>query len=526
VDIKNYWVWSNFAEKALHKLGFTHVKTVHGPIDPSAFYKLSKEKKIEIRKKNNIPDNAIVVGFVFRNQLRKSVPNLMEGYKIWKDRHPEIKETRLLLHTSLSEGWNIKAQAEQHGIDTKEILISYICRACNQYEVKSFDDRLEKFQTKADGSYLSDNRGGKIEVPISLEQKDCPFCSAKKSQYTTNVGKGVSEEQLNEIYNLMNVYVHPFTSGGQEIPIQEAKLTELVTLVTNYSCGEECCEKSANSLALDWAKYIEHGTEFIKASTLPLSIANQLDNFLSLSQDQKDTMGANAREWALKNYSVKEVGKFFENFISQSPFVDNEIFENLLTETERSNQNPNAQVDSSLRDDEWVKSLYSKILDRPNVSSSDDGFLYWMRELKNGASKIQIEEYFRSVAKDELQKSQSSKSSIENFLEKNNKKRLLYIMPEGLEDCFLSNSVIYSLKKLYPSSEWDIYVSSKPQFKDVFAGNQNILKWIPYSPEMDNQLLMEGVGNHKGWFDICFTPYFSTQKNINFTHNGMSKLLM
>ena len=44
------------------------------------------------------------------------------------------------------------------------------------------------------------------------------------------LAKGVSEKELNEVYNLMDVYCHPFTSGGQEIPIQEAKLTELITL--------------------------------------------------------------------------------------------------------------------------------------------------------------------------------------------------------------------------------------------------------------------------------------------------------
>lgn len=304
-DIKNYWVWSSFAEKALHKLGFKHVKTIHGSIDPTSFYKMSDEDKIILRNKNNLPQDAIIIGFVFRNQLRKSVPNLMEGYKLWKDRHPEIKNTYLLFHTSLSEGWNIKAQADQYGVDTKEILTTYICHACSQYEVKSFDDRVERFQKNKDGSYVLDANGQKVENPISLEQKDCPFCNAKKTQHTTNVGKGVSEKQLNEVYNLMDVYVHPFTSGGQEIPIQEAKLTELVTLVTNYSCGEECCEEEANSLPLDWSKYIEHGTEFIKASTLPSSIADQLDYFLSLTKHQKREMGEAARKWAIEKFSVE-----------------------------------------------------------------------------------------------------------------------------------------------------------------------------------------------------------------------------
>jgi len=240
-DIKNYWVWSNFAEKALHKLGHTHVKTMHGPIESDCFYRLTDEKRKELRKINNIPDESVIIGFVFRNQLRKLVPNLMEGYKIWKDRHPEIKNTYLLLHTSFSEGWNIKSQAEQNNVDTREILATYICQKCGKYEVKSFDDKEDCYEKNEDGSFKLNENGQTIERQTSAEGKNCKFCKTKSSQRTTSVGLGVTENQLNEIYNLMDVYAHPFTSGGQEIPIQEAKLTELITLVTNYSCGEECC---------------------------------------------------------------------------------------------------------------------------------------------------------------------------------------------------------------------------------------------------------------------------------------------
>ena len=38
---------------------------------------------------------------------------------------------------------------------------------------------------------------------------------------TSNIQHGVNEYQLNHIYNLMDVYCHPFTSGGMEIPIFE-----------------------------------------------------------------------------------------------------------------------------------------------------------------------------------------------------------------------------------------------------------------------------------------------------------------
>ena len=89
----------------------------------------------------------------------------------------------------------------------------------------------------------------------------------------------------------MDVYCHPFTSGGQEIPIQEAKLTELVTLVTNYSCGEDNCTEDSGSLPLDWEQYREHGTEFIKASTKPESIAEQLKKVYYMSPEERTERG-------------------------------------------------------------------------------------------------------------------------------------------------------------------------------------------------------------------------------------------
>ena len=523
--IKNYWVWSNFAEKALHELGHKHVETVHGPIDTNKFFRLPDEDRLNLRKRNNIPEDAFVVGFVFRNQLRKLLPNLMEGYKIWKDRHPEIKNTYLLLHTSFSEGWNIKSQADLNGVDTKEILTTYVCSKCGEYEVKSFDDRASKFVLEEDGSIKKDEKTGEpIEVPIDGGAKNCRFCGHEKSQNTTNVALGCSEEQLNYVYNLMSVYAHPFTSGGQEIPIQEAKLTELVTLVTNYSCGEESCEPEACSLPLDWHKYIEHGTEFIKASTDPKSIANQLDNFTSMQESERKEMGRKARQWVIEKFSSESVGNKVEKFLDDCPLVDQEDEQN-FSNKDNVNENPDAEIDGSLANLAWAKSLYDKILDR-RVSNDDEGLLYWLKEIDNGMTRDKIENYFRTVAKKDLAGKTKTDNSIDNYLIKNNKKRILYVMPRSIGDCFLSTAIFPSIRLAYPEQEWDFYVSTMPEYKSIFDGNKNITAWIPYTEQFENHMLMEGMGSHNGWFDICFTPHISTQRSMNYIHNGRSKLLM
>ena len=299
-QVENYWVWSSFATNALHEHGHNHVRTVHGPIESQYFYRFSDEKRELRRKSLNIPQDSFIIGFVFRNQLRKSVPNLLQGYKLWKEKQKPVRPTFLYLHTDFGEGWNILERADEFGVSHKEIICTYVCDSCKNYDVGQF-------------------RGLGVE---------CPFCGEKKSMSTISPQNAVTEKELNEIYNIMDVYVHPFTSGGQEIPIQEAKLTELVTLVTNYSCGEEMCQKDAYSIPLEWFEYREPGTEFIKASTDPESIAEGLFLAYSMSKDKIRDMGKKARDWTLENYSIDSIGPKLEEFLDDCPFTNYDFPEN------------------------------------------------------------------------------------------------------------------------------------------------------------------------------------------------------
>ena len=253
--IKNYYVWANFAVKEMHRLGHEHVGLLRGSLDSSNFFRLDDDDRKALRQKQNIDSDEFLIGFVFRNQLRKSVPNLLEGYKLFIKKNPKAK-AKLLFHTSWGEGWDIPRLLKEKDISPDSILTTYYCSSCRDFEIKKFTHHKE----------------------------NCRFCGGEKTQETSNVKNGVSEVQLNHIYNLMDTYCHPFTSGGQEIPIQEAKLTELVTLNTNYSCGEDSCSEESGGFPLDWAEYREPGTQFIKASTLPESICER-KQFVSQETD-------------------------------------------------------------------------------------------------------------------------------------------------------------------------------------------------------------------------------------------------
>ena len=468
--IKNYFVWASFAEKAMHKLGHTHVKTVHGTLDASSFYRLTDEDRSKLRNRFKLSDEYII-GFVFRNQLRKSVPNLLDGFKLFQENNKQSK-AKLLLHTYWNEGWDILKLLKEKEIDVKNILTTYVCKNCNAYHIKSF----------------------------SSHAINCDFCHAQNSCETTNVKTGVNEQQLNEIYNLMDVYCHPFTSGGQEIPIQEAKLTELITLVTNYSCGEDCSTEASGGFPLEWAEYREPGTQFIKASTLPTSIFSQLQHVYHLPLETKKLLGKSARQFVIDNYSIEVVGKFFENLFDSFPHVDY-VFENKKLKCD-----PFYDPDPNLQDKEWVESLYCNILTRQDPA----GVVHWIQRLKADLKRSDVLNYFRKVALSENQNSFLDEM-LSSLKENKDSKKIAFIQPNGVEEIIIATSLVTSIKKTYP--DYDIYFFTRNEYFDLINSHPDVKKVLNYFNKMDDPLFFEGKGANNKYFDIVFAPYLSINNN-------------
>jgi len=279
-------VWASFAEEAMKKLGHETVETVHGAVDYSHFKPL--ENRDDLRNLHGLSDN-FVIGFVFKNQLRKSVPNILEGFKKFKSKNPEVK-AKLLLHTDWGEkqhGWDIPRYLKEKDLEDGSVLSTYVCHKCDDYFIQ----------------------------PYSGEDKDCSSCGSEKSVKTKNSGKGVGEKELNEIYNMMDVYCHPFTSGGQELPIQEAKAAGLITLVTDYSCGTDSAYEHQGGLPLAWNEYREPSTQFIKATTCPDSICERLQQVYEMDEESKHKLIETGKKYVQENFSVENTVEKLKNFI-------------------------------------------------------------------------------------------------------------------------------------------------------------------------------------------------------------------
>lgn len=205
------------------------------------------------------------------------------------------------------------------------------------------------------------------------------------------------------------------------------------------------------------------------------------------------------------------IGKKIEEFIDKLPATEYDFsFDEIQ-------KDPFCEIEDIKNNSEWIKQLYTKILKRPEVDENDDGHKYWMDQLAKGIQRIDIEKYFRHVAEQENRKNKTIK--FEDLLGKDDKgKRILYVMPETEKDLFLSTSLFESIKNTYPS--YNLYVATKPDLFDILDGNKNIFKVIQYIPQMDSLLWLEGYGNHEGFFEIAFLPHLTTNKLIDYTHNG------
>ena len=478
--IKHYYVWASFAEKAMKKLGYDHVKTLRGSLDANQFYRMSDEQRSSLRQRFGLRDE-FIVGFVFRNQLRKSVPNMLEGFKKFKQSTPNAK---LLLHTHWSEGWDIPSLLKEKGINPSDILTTYFCNKCKQYEIKSY----------------------------TSQELDCKFCGNKNSVNTTNINHGVNEKQLNEIYNLMDVYCHPFTSGGQEIPIQEAKLAELITLVTDYSCGEDYCTEESGGFALDWHEYREPGTQFIKASTCSDSIASKLKMVHEMPSIERCSLGLKARQFVIDTCSIETIGKQLEDIIDSMPSVD---YDGMF---DQATSNADYQFNLDLPIEDFIIDCYrgfnNEIIDKNNSV-----FIRWMEIFNKGADKNALVNHFKNT----IQSKNAKPIDFEDVLDKDDKgQRIAVVIPDSETDVLLINALMKNLKKQYPRH--NIYIITKPQYYQYIEDNPYIHKCIAYSPSIDNPFILEGAGDHAGYFDLAFFPNTTTQKFVTYVHNGKDKI--
>ena len=270
--IKHYFVWASFAEKALHDLGYKHVKTVRGSLDVDDFHKLPLDQTKKLRKLFNIEDN-FIIGFVFRNQLRKSVPNLLDGFKLFCDKLTKEQSDKcvLVMHTT---------PIDNNGTD----LYAVRDKICPNYDVvfstnKIESDVLNKLYNVADCTInIANNEGFGLGTAESI-MAGTPIIVSVTGGLQDQCGFNYTADDYINIKTLHNKQIHKDTPHGVWAkPIWPSAININGSPLTPYIYDDRVNDEE---------------------------VADAINEMYLLGKEKRKENGQVGREWAINNLSSK-----------------------------------------------------------------------------------------------------------------------------------------------------------------------------------------------------------------------------
>jgi len=316
---------------------------VASPAASNLFFPFSIEDKNKLRSHSGIPSDVFILVTVMRNQPRKLFPELFKLFKKFTQENNR-RDIYLYCHTSFPDvGWNIPELLMDNEMSSR-VLFTYKCKKCNNISVEHFSDSL----------------------------KYCSNCG----NFTKNIagiGNSLTEQELNIVYNMFDVYIQYATNEGFGIPIVEACKAGVQVMNVNYSSMEDFCKKIA-TIPIDVLEYTkEASTSRLLAVPSEKSAIDALSDLFSLDRNTLYKMGLSCRELAEKEYSWDTNAEVWINAIESMP-----LKKKLWTDPAEIHA-PARMIEESLSVPEQVEFLIKFVLKKPE-------FMYkclWRRLIKD-----------------------------------------------------------------------------------------------------------------------------------------------
>jgi glycosyltransferase involved in cell wall biosynthesis len=176
--------FTNYGKRICEQYGLDDVKVAHHGVDTNVFKPLPDEQRQKIREQNNFADK-FVVGQVNRNNFRKMTPLLMSAFAEFAKNK---KDAVLLLHCDPrdSQGFDLPEYLEQLGLQNKVM----------------FNSRMR------------------------------------------NAITGVPVEELNVLYNMLDVHASATTGEGWGLTTTEAQAAGCPVIIGDHTTGPELVGKN------------------------------------------------------------------------------------------------------------------------------------------------------------------------------------------------------------------------------------------------------------------------------------------
>lgn len=280
-------VYSEYGDRAIRQETNDKLKAFAvTPAGTSPAYKPILNKK-ELRERFNINPKAFIVGMFSRNQKRKLFPDLIEGFSHFLKQHPEnASNIFLYIHTSYpDQGWDIPRLIKHSGCSSN-ILLTYICQHCKAVLPLLFNDA----------------------------RRVCPVCSSAQ-MIMPNTQVAIPEEQLNELYNLLDIHVLLSIAEAQGMTSVEAAATGTPIMGCGYAATEDVIDHCGGyKIGID-KTFLESETHQYRVYPSIKDFVDKLNQFYKLPQSLRYKKGREAHIGALKFYNWSDTIKKWESCI-------------------------------------------------------------------------------------------------------------------------------------------------------------------------------------------------------------------
>jgi glycosyltransferase involved in cell wall biosynthesis/ADP-heptose:LPS heptosyltransferase len=180
------------------------VRAIYHGHDTQNMFPVSDEKKFDMRRKMGVPDDALLIGVVGRNQPRKGIPFMIYAFKMFKDGYVKCDKCNSPRSLDVFKDCEL-CGSYGHIPGHPGNPNSYLYLHMNPLDLRGY--RLPKIQ--------KDNKCGNIIQRMNHD-----------------VAMGVPIEELNVIYNALDISVNPAMAGGYELTVAESLSAGTPTVAT------------------------------------------------------------------------------------------------------------------------------------------------------------------------------------------------------------------------------------------------------------------------------------------------------
>lgn len=330
-------------------------KIANAGINPDEFYPVEDKAAHKIK---HFGKDLNIVGLVMRNQKRKLIADMFIAFKQFlellknNNQLETYEKTYLYLHTSYPEenGWDIPSLLLEYNLLDK-VYFTYKCRNCAHCLPSKF------------------------QAGISV----CPKCNNKSVVMSSPIN-GVSTPQLNDIYNLFDIFVQYAICEGFGMPQVEAAACGLQIASVDHSAMTEIVENLKGIKIPVERLFREMEINADRAYPDNAFTARVLYNFfVETSLETRQNNSKIIREKCLSIYTWDNVYKVWEE-----AFDSVDITKKIPWESKNVPQpQTNVKVPLNLTDKEFIEFICLNVINDPHLLNTANVQML-IRDLGNG----------------------------------------------------------------------------------------------------------------------------------------------